>query len=129
MLDILCVILAVWAVDVAANRLHYAGSANGFTSSAKGWNGFGLDKVEQVKQTAESVIEQCDAMHQYLGAQGYQYCSIDSGWAADGCYGDEYARFRKSDDWDVPAMASHMHDNGMLLGIYVSLAMTYLVRY
>jgi len=100
--------------------LHYSKTANGFTSQPKGWNSFALTAVGQLEFNQDNVIEQCDSMASSLGSQGYQYCSLDSGWSV-GANGDEYGRiiYDEANGWDIPALADHLHGNGMLLGIYV----------
>jgi len=110
---------AMWPGVVQA-VVSYSETPNGFTSQPKGWNSFTLSSVSQLDYNQANVMEQCDSMATALGEQGYKYCSLDSGWSV-GANGDEYGRiiYDSSNGWDIPSLAEHLHDNGMLLGIYV----------
>ena len=112
-------LVLIWA-GLAHAVLHYSTTPNGFSSQPKGWNSFALSAVKQLEYNQENVIKQCDAMASSLGDHGYKYCSLDSGWSL-GVDGDEYGRitYDESNGWDMPALAKHLHSNGMYLGIYV----------
>ncbi|KAI2624158.1 glycoside hydrolase family 27 protein [Hypoxylon sp. NC1633] len=98
---------------------------NGFTNSPRGWNSFGIQDNPQTTPgfsfDQSSVISQCDVLAETaaLKNSGYVYCSLDSGWSVGG-NGDDFGRvIYDSSVFDIPALADHLHSEGLLLGVYV----------
>ena len=98
----------------------YGTSANGFTSAARGWDSFGMQKLASSASggftlTQASVQAQCDLLNV---AAGYTYCSINSSWSANG--GNEFGRIEPDTSafLDLAWLADHLHDQGTQLGVY-----------
>ncbi|ORY15015.1 glycoside hydrolase superfamily [Clohesyomyces aquaticus] len=108
--------------QVSDSVLHYATTPNGFTTPPRGWNSFGLQSLQDGKKLVlnqESVIAQCDNL-ETISHLGYTYCSLDSGWSV-GCNGDENGRtIYDSSIFNIPALATILHDKGLKLGIYIN---------
>ena len=105
------------------NVLTTTTTPNGFSSPPRGWNSYGLQSNDQANGDfvfdQEGVIKQCDILASVLGDGGYTYCSLDSNWS-DPDNGDEYGRIIGEDSlFDIPALADHLHDQGLKLGVYV----------
>ncbi|KAL7958233.1 glycoside hydrolase family 27 protein [Trichoderma compactum] len=100
--------------------ISYKETPNGFRSSARGWNSFGIQAnpltLPSFKFDQEHVIEQCDHL---AGLAGYDTCSLDSGWSV-GDHGDEYGRILYDNTtFNIPALADHLHSKGLKLGVYI----------
>lgn len=100
--------------------ISYKETPNGFRSSARGWNSFGIQAnpltLPSFKFDQEHVIEQCDHL---VGLPGYDTCSLDSGWSV-GDHGDEYGRILYDNTtFNIPALADHLHSKGLKLGVYI----------
>ncbi len=68
------------------------------------------------KFNQQNVIAQCDKLAGALASAGYRYCSLDSGWSV-GDHGDEHGRILYDDTvFDIPALADHLHKQGLRLG-------------
>lgn len=113
--------------------LKTAKTANGFKSSGRGWNtygiqalanasavvpsfppGPGLDYTQQFVQTQCSVLAQGE-----FKEAGYTYCSLDSGWQAFEAV-DEYGRIIYNDTrFNLPQLASWLHERDLKLGVYI----------
>ncbi|KAI1806236.1 glycoside hydrolase family 27 protein [Daldinia bambusicola] len=98
---------------------------NGFANSPRGWNSFGIqanpDTTPGFSFNQTGAISQCDVLAKTAALRdaGYVYCSLDSGWSVGG-NGDEFGRIiYDSSIFDIPSLASHLHAEGLLLGIYV----------
>ncbi|KAI0109198.1 glycoside hydrolase [Nemania sp. FL0031] len=66
-------------------------------------------------------MTQCDVLstNAALKASDYVYCSLDSGWSVGG-NGDDFGRIiADSSKFDIPALADHLHNEGLKLGVYV----------
>lgn len=115
------------------NILKTTTTPNGFNGPALGWNTFGLQATQLVPgwstlQQSE-VLKQCSIMasNPELKAAGYKYCSLDSGWSADGA--DSYGRvlFEPSRFPDFnTSFTKELHDSGLLLGVYAVPGVVYL---
>ncbi|KAH8130173.1 hypothetical protein ACSS6W_005462 [Trichoderma asperelloides] len=100
--------------------ISYKETPNGFRSSARGWNSFGIQAnpltLPSFKFDQEHVIEQCDHL---VDLPGYDTCSLDSGWSVGG-NGDEYGRIIYDDTvFDIPKLADHLHSKGLKMGVYI----------
>lgn len=107
--------------------LRTARTANGFTSSARGWNSWGIQALENpstipgwtvFNQTA--VKQQCSVLARSdFKAAGYDLCSLDAGWSTSSEV-DEYGRILyNSTLFDLPELADYLHGQGLKLGVYV----------
>jgi alpha-galactosidase len=95
----------------------YGPSANGFTIPARGWNTFGLQALGNGFVLNQANVQaQCDLMNV---TAGYTLCSIDSGWSGNG--GDQFGRLVPDPSVfpDLAGLASHLHSEGMELGVYI----------
>ena len=103
----------------------YDASANGHTSPARGWNSFGLQANPDTYKRAQfdfndyHFAQQCDLI---VTQPGYDYyCSIDSGWSANG--GDKFGRIQPLDSvfntFGLKGLADHLHSQGLKLGVYL----------
>ncbi|KAI0129755.1 family 27 glycoside hydrolase [Xylariales sp. AK1849] len=121
--------LAVVIVPVAPQSdlqiVQISTTSNGFNAPPRGWNSFGIQANSDTDASftfdQAGVTSQCDVMatNTALKAAGYVYCSLDSGWSVGG-NGDEFGRIiADSSKVDIPSLAAHLHDEGLLLGIYV----------
>ncbi|KAK2752876.1 hypothetical protein FQN54_008029 [Arachnomyces sp. PD_36] len=105
------------------NVLTTTTTPNGFSEPPRGWNSFGLASNDGTNGDftfdQEGVIKQCNFLSSTLDDAGYTYCSLDSGWSV-GDEGDEYGRIIGEESlFDIPALADHLHDRGLKLGLYV----------
>lgn len=95
----------------------YGTSANGFSQPPKGWNSYGMQSKAGTSFTLNqaNVQSQCDLLN---ATAGYTLCSLDSGWSADG--GDQFGRLVPNTSLfpNLTALASSLHSQGKLLGIY-----------
>lgn len=97
----------------------YGTSANGFTSSLRGWNSFGLQSLRGSQSFTLNQINvqaQCDLLNT---TAGYTLCSIDSGWSGNG--GDSNGLIVPDTTLfpNLNSLANHLHSQGKLLGIYI----------
>ena len=95
---------------------------NGFYSSGRGWNSWGIQAtpptVPSFTFNQENVIKQCSVLAQpEFKAMGYDVCSLDAGWAANT---DEYGRIiYNSSRFDLPTLGNYLHGVGLKMGVYV----------
>lgn len=109
-------------------------TVNGFTSSARGWNTYGVQALSNASAVVPSfpagvpgldytqkfVETQCGQLAQHgFKEAGYVYCSLDSGWQAfDGV--DDYGRvIYNQTRFNLPQLASWLHERGLKLGVYI----------
>ncbi|EED14333.1 conserved hypothetical protein [Talaromyces stipitatus ATCC 10500] len=105
---------------------------NGFNSSARGWNTYGIQALSNGSEVVPSFVgssglnylqefvkTQCGVLAQSGFQQaGYVYCSLDSGWQTQTT--DEYGRIvYDSTRFNLPQLASWLHGQGLKLGVYV----------
>jgi alpha-galactosidase len=105
--------------DITLSIPFYGTSANGFTAPPRGWNSYGLQALgdgEGFTLNQANVQAQCDLLNT---TAGYTVCSIDSGWSGNG--GDPYGRIVPDTSLfpDFTSLASELHSQGKLLGIYI----------
>lgn len=114
--------------------LKTAETKNGFRSSARGYNTWGVQALENpsavvpsfqgstwnVGLTQQFVKAQCGVLAQdEFKAAGYIYCSVDSGWQAM-TETDEYGRITYNHSrFDIPELASWLHERDLKLGVYI----------
>jgi alpha-galactosidase len=107
--------------------LRTARTANGFTSSGRGWNSWGIEALASpstipgwtvFNQTA--VMQQCSVLAcAEFKAAGYDLCSLDAGWSTSSEV-DEYGRILyNSNLFDLRELADYLHGQGLKLGVYV----------
>ncbi|KAH8694851.1 family 27 glycoside hydrolase [Talaromyces proteolyticus] len=114
--------------------LKTARTANGFISSARGWNTYGIQALANGSQvvpsfvgssgldyTQEFVQTQCGVLAQSrFRNAGYNYCSLDSGWQATSAV-DEYGRITYNHTrFNLPDLGSWLHNRGLKLGVYIT---------
>lgn len=114
---------AAAAGTIPLHSLTISETPNGFTSSARGWNSFGIQANAATDSAfvfnQDNVQEQCDVLASAgLAKLGYTYCSLDSGWSAGN--GDANGRIiANSSLFDMTGLATHLHNEGLKLGVYV----------
>lgn len=95
---------------------------NGFNSSGRGWNSWGIQSTPLTTPSfefnQENVIKQCSVLAQpEFKAMGYDVCSLDAGWSAPT---DEYGRISyNTSRFDLPELGSDLHNLGLKMGVYV----------
>lgn len=96
---------------------------NGFTSSGRGWNSWGIQATPLTTPSftefnQDFVIKQCSVLAgSEFKAMGYDVCSLDAGWSATT---DEYGRISyNTTRFDLPALGSYLHGLGLKLGVYI----------
>ena len=98
-------------------------TANGFTTSGRGWNSWGIEAtpgyVPSYSVFNQSfVIEQCSVMAQpAFKVMGYEVCSLDAGWSTNVV--DDYGRILYNSAFDLPELGTYLHDNGLKMGVYI----------
>ncbi|KAJ5459960.1 uncharacterized protein N7458_001512 [Penicillium daleae] len=110
-----------------------AKTRNGFTSSGRGWNTYGIQALKNGSEVIPSfagqaglnfnqkfVQTQCAVLSQAaFTAAGYDLCSLDSGWQASAV--DEYGRILYNDTrFNFPELGSWLHERGLKFGVYVT---------
>ncbi|KAF2468066.1 family 27 glycoside hydrolase, partial [Lindgomyces ingoldianus] len=109
-------------ITLSVDVLHYQTTPHGFAAPPRGWNSFGLQSLEDDQKlilNQDNVISQCENL-KGISHLGYTYCSLDSGWSV-GCNGDDFGRtIYDSSLFDIPALAKHLHDRGLKVGIYIN---------
>jgi alpha-galactosidase len=105
---------------------------NGFPSSARGWNTYGIQALQNGSEVVPSFVGSAGLYYteQFVRTQcavlaqpdfqnaGYVYCSLDSGWQSQSP--DDYGRIvYNSTRFDLPTLASWLHDQDLKLGVYV----------
>ena len=97
---------------------------NGFTSSGRGWNSWGIQATPLTTPSfseldQEFVIKQCSVLAQpEFKAMGYDVCSLDAGWAASTT--DEYGRISyNATRFNLPTLGKYLSGHGLELGVYV----------
>lgn len=113
--------------------LKTARTANGFTSSGRGWNTYGIQALSNASAVVPSfppgpgldytqrfVETQCGVLAQSgFKEAGYTYCSLDSGWQAFDTV-DGYGRIIYNHSrFDLPQLASWLHERDLKLGVYI----------
>ncbi|KAI1481620.1 glycoside hydrolase family 27 protein [Daldinia eschscholtzii] len=127
--SILAAATGAWVILAAAGPVlevvQIETTPNGFTSSPRGWNSFGIQANPNTTPgfsfNQAGVLSQCDVLAETTALKdaGYIYCSLDSGWSVGG-NGDEFGRIiYDSSIFDIPNLANHLHAEGLLLGVYV----------
>ncbi|KAH8803424.1 family 27 glycoside hydrolase [Xylogone sp. PMI_703] len=105
----------------------------GFTSSAKGWNTYGVQALQNGSQvvpsfhgqsglyyTEEFVKTQCGVLaNPAFKLAGYDYCSLDSGWQSLTDVDDHGRIIYNTTRFNLPELASWLHKRGLKLGVYV----------
>ncbi|KAI1641296.1 hypothetical protein F4809DRAFT_585771 [Biscogniauxia mediterranea] len=82
-------VLAARAPVAVSETIRIETTPNGFSSSPRGWNSFGLQANPNVNPDFQfnqaGVISQCDtlATNAALKDAGYVYCSFDSSWSVN----------------------------------------------
>jgi len=94
---------------------------NGFTGPPRGWNSFGIQANPGTDSSfvfnQEDVLQQCDMMASNPGlkANGFEYCSLDSGWSVPD-HGDENGRLIPDSSLfpgiATGEVANHLHSEG-----------------
>lgn len=102
--------------------LYTAQTANGFTTSGRGWNSWGVEATPATTPSwtglnQANVISQCSVMaSEPFQKMGFTVCSLDAGWAGAA---DEYGRtLYNNATFDLPALAEYLHSVGLELGVY-----------
>jgi len=108
----------------------YNATSGGHTSSARGWNSFGLQANPAIwpsiggwNLTDFHLARQCERIVVPENSTADYYCSIDSGWSMNG--GDEYGRFVPDPQVFtsfppvLKGLADHLHQRGLKVGMYV----------
>ncbi|KAJ5464831.1 Alpha-galactosidase [Penicillium daleae] len=100
---------------------------NGFTSSGRGWNSWGIQALSSPTSVIpdwtglnqKSVLDQCSVLAgSNFRAMGYDLCSLDAGWSTNDV--DEHGRIQYNDElFDLPQLAQQLHGMGLKLGVYV----------
>lgn len=113
--------------------LKTAETPNGFKSSGRGWNTYGIQALANGSAVAPSFIgsagldytqkfvqTQCSVLAQNGFKQaGYNYCSLDSGWQAFEAV-DDYGRIIYNHTrFNLPQLASWLHERDLKLGVYI----------
>jgi alpha-galactosidase len=113
--------------------LKTAKTVNGFKSSGRGWNTYGIQALANgsavvpsfppgpgLDYTQEFVQTQCSVLAQNgFKEAGYMYCSLDSGWQAFEAV-DEYGRIIYNHTrFNLPELASWLHARDLKLGVYI----------
>ncbi|KAL1964378.1 hypothetical protein VTN77DRAFT_7063 [Rasamsonia byssochlamydoides] len=107
--------------------LRTARTANGFTSSARGWNSWGIEALANPSIipgwtvfNQNAVKSQCSVLARAdFKAAGYDLCSLDAGWSTSSEV-DEYGRILyNSTLFNLPELADYLHGQGLKLGVYV----------
>ncbi|KAI0595356.1 glycoside hydrolase superfamily [Biscogniauxia sp. FL1348] len=118
-------VLTMGATVAVSEAIRVETTPNGFSSSPRGWNSFGIQANPNVNPDFQfnqaGIISQCDilATTAALKDAGYVYCSLDSGWSVDD-RGDDFGRIIYDDTkFDIPSLADHLHSQGLRLGVYV----------
>ncbi|KAI2779081.1 glycoside hydrolase family 27 protein [Daldinia loculata] len=121
----LTAVIALAASEPVLNVVQIETTPNGFTGPPRGWNSFGIQANPNTTPgfsfNQTGVISQCDVLAKTTALKdaGYVYCSLDSGWSVGG-NGDEFGRIiYDSSIFDIPSLASHLHAEDLLLGVYV----------
>jgi alpha-galactosidase len=107
--------------------LKTAKTANGFTSSGRGWNSWGIEALSSATtvipswtgMNQQSIIDQCTVLSQQeFKNAGYDVCSLDAGWAGGDV--DEYGRILyNSTTFDLTQLGQYLHGLGLKMGVYV----------
>lgn len=103
--------------------ISYAQTPGGFRTPARGWNSFALQANPNAgpsfKFDQSHVLTQCSVLASDGFKGNYDYCSLDSGWSV-GDHGDDNGRLiYDSSLFDIPTLASSLHEQGLKLGVYV----------
>lgn len=114
--------------------LKTARTANGFRTSARGWNTYGIQALKNGSEVVPSfagqsgldytqafVKTQCNVLSQHeFRSAGYDLCSLDSGWQAFNLV-DEHGRIiYNSTRFNLPELGSWLHKRGLKLGVYTT---------
>ncbi|GAM90402.1 hypothetical protein ANO11243_084450 [Dothideomycetidae sp. 11243] len=101
----------------------YGTTPNGFNGPARGWNSWAIQVNNAVPSWTfdqRHVQAQCDVLASQLTGGNFTYCSLDSGWSMPS-NGDSFGRIMPdtSKFSNLPGLASHLHGQGLQLGVYV----------
>ncbi|KAL7953974.1 glycoside hydrolase family 27 protein [Trichoderma compactum] len=114
--------------------LKMAKTRNGFKSSARGWNTYGVQALQNGSQVVPSfagqsglyyaqkfVETQCSVLARpEFKAAGYDLCSLNSGWQAFNEV-DEHSRIiYNTTRFNLPQLASWLHNGNLKLGVYIT---------
>ncbi|KAJ5610292.1 Alpha-galactosidase [Penicillium lagena] len=106
--------------------LRTAKTANGFTSSGRGWNSWGIEALSDptiipgwTGANQQSVLDQCTVLSRpEFRNMGYDLCSLDAGWNTNDV--DDYGRIQYNNtEFNLPQLAQELHAKGLKLGVYV----------
>ncbi|CAL5873914.1 uncharacterized protein PFLUO_LOCUS8198 [Penicillium psychrofluorescens] len=106
--------------------LRTAKTANGFTSSGRGWNSWGIEALSNPSiipgwtgTNQQSVLDQCTVLSKpEFQNMGYDLCSLDAGWSTNDV--DDYGRIQyNSTAYNLPQLAQELHAMDLKLGVYV----------
>jgi alpha-galactosidase len=99
-------------------------TANGFTSSGRGWNSWGIQATPATTPSwkifnQSNVINQCTVLARPEFKQmGYDLCSLDAGWSTDVV--DEYGRIQYNTAlFDLVELGEYLHGIDLKMGVYV----------
>lgn len=99
-------------------------TANGFTSSVRGWNSWGIQATPATTPSWQifnqsNVINQCTVLARSEFKQmGYDLCSLDAGWSTDVV--DEYGRIQYNTAlFNLVELGEYLHGIGLKMGVYV----------
>jgi alpha-galactosidase len=99
-------------------------TANGFTSSGRGWNSWGIQATPATAPSwkffnQSNVINQCMVLARPEFKQmGYDLCSLDAGWSTDVV--DEYGRIQYNTAlFDLAKLGEYLHGIDLKMGVYV----------
>ena len=113
--------------------LKTAQTPNGFRSSARGWNTYGVQALQNgssvvpsfagqsgLNYNQEFVQTQCGVLAQdNFKKAGYNLCSLDSGWQAFDNV-DEYGRIIYNETrFNLPQLGSWLSERDLKLGVYI----------
>ena len=103
-----------------------AETPNGFRSSGRGWNSWGIQALSDAASVVpswtgynqESVISQCTNLgNAAFQAAGFDTCSLDAGWNSG--YDDYGRTVYNSEIFNLPELADYLHGLNLKLGVYI----------
>lgn len=114
--------------------LKTAKTPNGFKSSARGWNTYGVQALQNgsavvpsfagqsgLYYTQKFVETQCGVLARpEFKAAGYDLCSLDSGWQAFSAVDNHGRIIYNSTRFNLPQLGSWLHSKGLKLGVYIT---------
>ncbi|PTB63289.1 glycoside hydrolase family 27 protein [Trichoderma citrinoviride] len=111
-----------------------AKTRNGFTSSARGWNTYGVQALANGSQVVPSFAGQSGLFYtqKFVETQcgvlarpefkkaGYDLCSLDSGWQATNAVDDHGRIIYNTTRFNLPELALWLHKRDLKLGVYIT---------